>query len=120
MTKIIRVSLIFIFLVAITGKAQKNSEVFTTKFVLGFVTYNGSPNPNECWEAVERGIKIKTEKTTYFFTVPNTDINKLKEKIGDSEVEITVNYFNEPLNDSEAMGCVSKITLKGEVIFENK
>ena len=102
-----------------SGLMGQHKEVYSAKFESHSVTYNGSPNPNECWESVANGIIIKTEKEIGFFTMPNNVMESLKKKIGDAEVLIEVIYYEEPLEESGALGGVQKITLKGEVLFKN-
>jgi len=112
-------SAIFFFFAWSNAIGQQKTEV-SSKFVPKTVTYNASPNPNECWEAVDWGINIDTKIVRGFFNLPNKAVKTLKEKIGDDEVLIEVIYYEEPVEGSRAIGSVSKITFKGEVIYENK
>lgn len=120
MNKPIIISFICALCIYTNVGAQENLvKVFTSKFVSQNVTYNASPNPNECWEAVEWGIKIKDGKHESFFTLNYQEIEKLKSKIGEEDVQIAVVYYDEA-SEGGATGMVSKITLKGEVLFEHK
>jgi len=113
---------IFIILIVFPWKsstAQVNTKIYLSEFHPEPVTYNGSPNPNECWESVAWGIKIKTTKGSAFFLIGYQAFEKLKEIIGDAKVEIEVMYFDEPDFGSGAVGCVSKIVSDGKVLFEN-
>ena len=101
-------------------KAQSGTKVFKSKFLPTEVTYNGSPNPNECWESVASGINIKVGKTVSFFSMAYQEIERLKEIIGNAEVQIEVIYYNEPEDGSGAKGEVKIITLNDKLIFENK
>jgi len=99
--------------------AQAKAETFTTKLISQEVTYNASPNPNECWEAVEWGIKIPNGKSSNFYRMNYKEFEKVKAKVGDNEVQIEVLLFQE-VSEGGAVGMVSKITFKGDVLFENK
>jgi hypothetical protein len=100
--------------------AQINKKVYVTKFHPESVTYNGSPNPNECWESVAWGITIKIKKNNSFFLISYEAFEQLKEKIGESKVEIEVAFYDEPVDGSGAVGCVTKIVLDGKVLYENR
>ncbi len=103
-----------------TSPAQGKVTIFSSKFLPESVTYNGSPNPNECWESVAWGVRIISGRASSFFTMDYKDVEKTKEKAGDSEVLIEVAFYDEPLDGSGAEGRVIKIVLKGEVIYESK
>ncbi len=102
------------------SKAQIITKVYSTKFQPETVGFNGSPDPNECWDSVAWGIKIKTENGYSFFNMGFNEIERLKPIIKNSKVQIEVNYYSEPLDGSGAVGSVLKITLKGEVIYHSQ
>jgi len=108
----------FFSLVLNNAILAQQKTVFTTPFVPMLVTYNASPDPEECWEAVAYGVGIKTERGEHFFQMPRLVRDDLKTKIGDSDVEVEVQYFNEERDDSGAAGFVKKIMLKGEIIYQ--
>jgi len=115
--------IMFSFLMFFTWKsstAQENTKIYLSEFHPESVTYNGSPNPNECWESVAWGIKIKTEKGSAFFLIGYQAFEELKEKIGDAKVEIEVMYLGEPDFGNGAVGFVTKIVSDGKVLYENK
>jgi hypothetical protein len=120
MNKSIYIYLISFLITCEIAGAQIKTKSYTSKFLPESVTYNGSPNPNECWESVAWGIRIKTEKGKPFFSISYQAFENLKEKIGDKEVQIEVVYYNEPSDDSGAVGYVKKIIFKGEVIYKNE
>mgnify|MGYP001589733842 CR=1 FL=1 len=95
---------------------EVKTKVHTTKFLPRHVTYNGSPNPNECWESVAWGIEINNA----LFTLGYSVIDKLKVLIGDNEVEVKVVYYEEPIEGSGEIGRVVKLTLKGEIIYNEE
>ena len=95
----------------------QSSTTFTTKFITHSVTYNGSDNPSQCWEAVASGIVIEDGTKTYFFSIPVHQIGELKKQIGDLEVIVEVGFYAEPAYDSNENGWVKKITLNGKIIF---
>ena len=97
--------------------AQSRTKTFTTKFIPNHVTYNGSDNPNECWESVAWGILIEEGENVYFFSMSYRDVEASKEKIGDAEVIIEVGFYDEPYSDSGEDGWVKKITLNGVIIL---
>jgi hypothetical protein len=109
----------FIFFAGFTLSAQKDTT-FTTKFIPREITYNASPNPKQCWEAVEYGIEIKVNMNTQFFSIAFKDIENLKQKIGDAEVQIEVGYFTKPEDKTGALGSVKQITMNGVVIYKQE
>lgn len=112
--------ILFLFLTSgiCEGQSVENKTgVYTTKFQPRHVTYNASDNPNECWEAVAWGIEIESKG---FFSLEYQAIEKLKVRIGDEEVQVEVIYYDEPIEGSYEVGLVTKITLKGEVIYKNR
>ena len=119
MFKVVLLFILFSVFSFTNAIAQIKTKVYTSKLQPESVTYNGSPNPNECLESVEWGITIKTEKASSFFLMEYEEIEKLKEKIGDAEVLIEVVYYNEPHDVSNAVGRVVKITLKDEVLYRS-
>lgn len=118
MYKFISTLFLFSFFAATSLSAQKENKVFTTKFTPYVVTYNGSPNPHECWESVEWGIEIKVDKSSQFFVMDNKQMDSLKIIIGDSDVQIEVMFYDKPDRDTGALGEVVKISLNGTVIWK--
>jgi hypothetical protein len=108
--------LLFTF-ICFGASAQEKKEIFTTKFKPQTITYNGSPNPNECWESVAHGIEIWSGKAGGFFTMPRGKMDELKTIIDTNEVIIEVVYYEEPYDDSGEDGSVLKITMNGKVIY---
>jgi hypothetical protein len=110
-----------IALIIYTGSnAQEKSQVYSTKFIPETVTFNGSDNPNECWESVACGITIKTGKNNSFFELDFSHTEKLKKLIGEAKVQIEVIYYNEIEVKTGAVGRVSKITFQNGVIYNEK
>lgn len=107
----------FLLLTVSNTKAQTGCHAFTSTFIVHSVTYNGSDNPNECWESVAWGILIEDGKNTYFFSMPYQELMALKEKIGDAEVLVEVRFYQESDSDTGEDGGVKKITMNGEVLF---
>ena len=107
----------FLLLSVSNTKAQTGCHAFTSNFVVHSVTYNGSDDPNECWESVAWGILIEDGKNTYFFSMPYQELMALKEKIGDAEVIIDIRFYQEPDAQTGEDGGVKKITMNGEVLF---
>lgn len=105
-----------LFMVNVNG--QQKATLYNVPFTPHSVTYNGSPNPNECWESVDWGILVPNGKTKHFFTLPNGRLDELKKQIGDERVDIEVIYFDEPVYGSGANGNVVKIVWKEEVLYE--
>lgn len=91
--------------------------ICSTKFNPHSVTYNGSDNPNECWESVAWGILIDTDKVKGFFSLGYQEIEKLKTIIGDNEIEVQVAYYDEWLESSGEIGHVKSIKMSGEIIY---
>jgi hypothetical protein len=54
------------------------------------------------------------------FLISYKAFEKLKENIGDAKVQVKVSYFDEPFDNSGAVGTVLKISLKDEILYENK
>lgn len=108
----------FLALAHVQVNAQEKATVCTTKFVPQTYTYNASPNPNECWEAVSHGILIKADKVGGFFSIPYLKLQELKKVIDTNEVVVEVVYFEEHSYDSGEDGNVLKITLNGTVIYD--
>ncbi|MBK9590626.1 MAG: hypothetical protein IPO32_03665 [Crocinitomicaceae bacterium] len=90
---------------------------FKTVFQPETITYNGSDNPNECWESVDQGVLINVAGHNRFFLLPAQGYELLKNKLANQEVLIEVIYFDEPTQDSHASGNVTKITFNGEIVF---
>jgi hypothetical protein len=109
---------IIIIYIGTTSNAQTRTNVYSTKFIPESVTYNGSDDPNECWESVDYGIIIKVENSSLFFNMEYRDLEILKEKIGDTEVQVEVIYYDEPTSGSYSVGKVVKVSLNEEIIFE--
>src|SRR5688572_702357 len=110
----------FISLVWMEVYSQKAAATYKTKFEPALVTYNASDNPNQCWEAVEHGIRIKADKGKLFFEMPHLRISGLKEKIKDAEVVVEVVFYSkEELQGrkGEARGFVRKIVMGEETIY---
>jgi hypothetical protein len=107
----------FTFLLHSNLFAQEDKKTFHSPFTVHSVTYNGSDSPNECWESVEWGITIRELSYNLFFSMNNEDLENLRNKIKDHQVQIDVVYYDEPINGSGALGFVTKVTLDGEVIF---
>lgn len=116
MYKIILASILF---VSTQAMAQKNTKVYTTKYIPSSVTYNASPDKKECWKARAEGLEIETGSGSSFFDFNNSKDEKLKEKIGTQDVKIEVSIYDKP-NEYNAEGHVLKITLNGEVIYPAK
>lgn len=113
---------IFFFLILFIvsgGFAQNGVKIYTTQFVPETITYNGSPNPNECWESVATGILIKDGASVFFFSIPEKEIEKLKQKIRKGEIIVECIFYEEPYENSGEAGVVLKITFNGEVIYTN-
>jgi hypothetical protein len=111
---------IFLTITGMSALGQEKTITYKTKFEPESVTYNGSPNPNECWEAVDHGIRIKTSEGEPFFTMPSQDVQRLKERIKDAEVVVEVFYYpvlERAQNGSGASGSVVKVTQGNEVLF---
>ena len=109
---------LFIILTFARAYAQEKTSVCTTKFVPKTYTYNSSPNPNECWEAVSHGILIKTKTVQGFFSFPHLLTEELKKIIDTNEVVVEVVYFDEHVDDSEEDGSVLKITMNGLILYD--
>ncbi|MBK9191389.1 MAG: hypothetical protein IPM77_07670 [Crocinitomicaceae bacterium] len=45
------------------------------------ITYNGSDNPNECWESVEWGLEVVHQDSILFFNLPFSVYKELEEKL---------------------------------------
>jgi hypothetical protein len=114
------ISIIFIILVCKDTIAQKGTETYYTKFIPETVTYNGSDNPNECWESVDWGIRIKTDKCDSFFNMDYKNIERIKKQIGDAEVQIEVIYYDKTYDKSGAVGSILKITFANEVVYNKE
>ena len=119
LNKTLFILIVFILYSAVSAKSQEKTRVYTSKFIPESITYNGSPDPNECWESVDWGVKIKTKKTSIFVLMPYQDIEKLKTEIGDQEVKIKVDFFEEPESGSGAVGIVEEIILGDKVIYKS-
>jgi hypothetical protein len=65
-------------------------------------------------------IKELTTIQVSFFLISYQASEKLKEKIGDAKVLVKVSYFDELFDSSGAVGTVIKISLKDEVLYEDK
>ncbi|HET6991971.1 MAG TPA: hypothetical protein VFJ43_11635 [Bacteroidia bacterium] len=113
-----RLIIILFFLTPGIISAQNGTKTFTTKFQSRSVTYNASRKNNECLEAVAWGIEIKTGKGSQFFLMPYRDIDTLKQKIGDAEVEVEVYCYDKPEQGSGAAGEVKQITMNGVAIYK--
>jgi len=94
--------------------------LFKTKFVPHEVTYNGSPNPNECWESVDSGILVESSGSTFFLLLPASDFERLRQMLTTEEIVVEAILDEESSSDSGARGGVVKITLNGVVIFPEK
>lgn len=110
-------AVILFTLLILLGSANAQPTEFKTLFRPQLITYNGSDNPNECWESVDCGILINIGGYDHFFLLPTALYESLKNKLTNQEVVIEVIYFDEPTEDSYAFGNVTKITWKGETIF---
>ena len=108
-----------LLVVSLISFSQENIQTYKTKFELAQVTYNGSDNPNECWESVAWGIFVKQEKGKgkWFFGMPYEPLIELEKKVGDAEMEVEI-IFHEPYDDSGEQGDVISIRLNGEVIYK--
>lgn len=109
---------IFLVLAFIQARGQEKATICKTKFKPQTYTYNASPNPNECWEAVSHGILIKTEKVNGFFSMPFLKLEELKKMIDTNEVVVEVIYFDERIEESGEDGNVLNITMNGKVIYD--
>ena len=98
--------------------AGQNWQTCKTKFIPHSVTYNASPKPNECWEAVASGILVDTEKVKGFFSLPGRVLDDLEKIIGNEEVIIEVRYFEKQLDSNKQIAAVQKIILKCEIIYD--
>jgi hypothetical protein len=65
-------------------------------------------------------IKKQTTIQVSFFLISFESFEKLKEKIGDAKVLVKVSYFDKPFDSSGAVDTVLKISLKDEVLYEDK
>ncbi len=108
--------ILFTFLI-LSCAVNAQSVEFKTVFQPQTITYNGSDNPNECWESVDHGIMININGYNQFFILPARVCEILKTKLADQEVLIEVIYFDEPTTGSHALGNVTKITFNGEIVF---
>ncbi|HLP12243.1 MAG TPA: hypothetical protein VK177_09965 [Flavobacteriales bacterium] len=116
--KHILASILIVF--ALNAFAQTKRQIFKTKFELAHVTYNGSDNPNECWESVAWGIYINDGGGKLFFGMPYKPLHELKDKVGDAEMEVEVIFHEEPYLDSGEDGDVTCIKLNGVVIYKRE
>lgn len=110
--------ILLVLVTAVAAHAQRKS-VFTTKFIPRVITYNASPNPAQCWEAVAHGIGIKAEKGEYFFQMPWKALQDLKIKLGETEVQIEVQFFEEADDDTGAAGFVRRVSLGDSVMYKS-
>jgi len=108
--------ILFTYLI-LSGAVNAQPSEFKTVFRPQTITYNGSDNPNECWESVDHGIMININGYNQFFLLPARAYKILKTKLAEQEVLIEVIYFDEPTTESYAFGNVTKITFNGEVVF---
>jgi hypothetical protein len=109
--------ILFTYLILSCSLNAQPSE-FKTVFQPQTITYNGSDNPNECWESVEQGILIDINGYDHFFLLPASEYEILKTRLTNQEVLVEVIYFDEPTEDSHAYGNVIKISYNGEVVFK--
>lgn len=111
--------LIILALTTTTLSAQKASKVYTTKFVMNENYYYVSGGPNQCIAAISYGIEIKTDTQIIgFFRMDYREMEKLKEKIGDADVQIEVSVFGKDLEGNGTLGEVLKISMNGVVIWK--
>jgi hypothetical protein len=100
-----------------TTFAQEVKRTFITPFVIHSVTYNASPDANECWEAVDWGIEVKDENNhLWFFSMPYEELMQCEKLIGDSFVEIEVVFWDD-YDGVTTHGSVISISLKGKKIY---
>ncbi|MBI3134025.1 MAG: hypothetical protein HYZ14_05050 [Bacteroidetes bacterium] len=90
---------------------------YQTLFIPQTVTYNGSPDPNECWESVDQGILVQVGEQQLFFLLPAGVFERLKNQLVNQQVLVEVVYFDERTDESGASGSVLKITHQGVVVF---
>lgn len=109
------IALITLFILTICSYSQ--TAQYKTVFNPETVTYNGSDNPNECWESVEQGILIEVDGITYFFTMYARGFESLCEQLKGQEVVVDVIHSEESDYGSGADGSVQKITLNGVVVY---
>ena len=120
MNTVFLMAVLFASLAWIDSAGQDKSVKFKTKFEPKSVTYNASDNPSECWEAVDWGIRIKTDEGELFFTMPSREVERLKEKIKGADVFVEVMYYpvlERAHGGSGARGNVTKVTLNDEVLY---
>lgn len=85
------------------------------------VTYNGSDDPNECWESVDWGVLLPHKKRKGFFLMGDRDLERLRQKVSSEEIlEFEVTCFAESLTGSGAIGAVLRVRRGNEVLFEEK
>lgn len=108
----------FLFLLT-SAYAQVETKTYTSVFVPYSVTYNGSDNPNECWESVAQGVLIKEGTTQHFFYLPYGVMDSLQQTAGTSELIFEV-VFYEPLDASGLDGSVIRITQNGTVLYSDR
>ncbi|HYG49526.1 MAG TPA: hypothetical protein VD905_01435 [Flavobacteriales bacterium] len=109
------VLLILVF-ISMVLQAQEKRATYATKFIPYHITYNGSDDPNECWESVAYGIVVNRE----YFSLPFNALEELKTKMGDAEITVEVVYYEEPYENSGEVGSVLKITLDKQVLWVYK
>jgi hypothetical protein len=97
---------------------QERGQIFIGTIKPHAVTYNASPNPNQCWEAVQDGIEIRSGTRELFFSMPSKDAERVSKIVRAGEVAIEVVLYDKPAEGSYALGFVKKITKNGEVLFE--
>lgn len=113
-----QVTVLLFVIISFNAFSQAKKRTFKTKFELAHVTYNGSDNPNECWESVAWGIYINDGGVKLFFGMPYKPLHELKDKVGDAEMEVEVIFHGEPYLDSGEDGDVMCIKLNGVVIYK--
>jgi hypothetical protein len=111
-----RIFLLFL-LSSFAGFAQERTKTYVSVFVPYSVTYNGSDNPNECWESVSHGVLINDGKAQHFFYLPFEVIEPIQLQAGNNELIFEVVFSDEPRDNSGLDGSVVRITQNGAVLY---
>lgn len=110
--------LFFVLAIAVGFSGKSQQSVFETTFQPRTVTYNASPDPRECWEAVDEGVEITTNIGVGFFLIPSDQFYKLSEQLKDKTCTITVQYYNASEADYHATGEVVSIVCEGQTVYQ--